>query len=102
MLQSLREGLPATLPLFADVASRNPLSPADWLLIPSPCPGLAAALPAVLKRSTAEAALLLARLPEAERCRLRTGALCLHRAQTVAGLALPQPLVWRILAAAMA
>ena len=102
MLQSLRKGLPATLPLFADVASRYPLSLADWQLVPSPCPGLAAALPAVLDRSAAEAAQLVARLPEAEWLRLRTAALSLHRAQAVAGLSLPQPLLWRILAAAMA
>ena len=102
LLQSLNQALPASLPLVADVASRYPLSLADWQLVPSPCPGLATALPAVLARSAAEAALLAARLTEPEHCRLRTAALALHRAQTVAGLALPQPLVQRILAAAMA
>ena len=83
-------------------AARHPLSPADWHLIPSPCPGLAAALPAVLARSAAAAVLLVDHLPEAERCRLCTAALCLHRAQAEAEAALPQPLVQRILAAAMA
>ena len=97
LLQSLRKGRPATLPLFADVATRHPLSPADWHLIPSPCPSLATALPAVLQRSPAEAALLVARLPAAEQRRLCTAALCLHRAQALAGVELPLPLVWRIL-----
>ena len=101
LLQSLRTQV-AARPLYAEVASRYPLSPADWQLVPSPCPGLAAALPAVLARSAAEASLLVACLPETERNRLRTAALALHRAQTVARLSLPQPLVWRILAAVMA
>ena len=43
----------------------------------------------------------MAHLPERERRRLRTAALSLHRAQAVAGAALPQPLVWRILDLAM-
>ncbi|PRW33130.1 ankyrin repeat PH and SEC7 domain containing [Chlorella sorokiniana] len=60
-----------------------------------------AALPAVLQRSEAEAALLVARLPEPERRRLHTAALCLHRAEIRSQVWLPQPLVWRILAACL-
>lgn len=89
------------LPLFAEVAARYPLTPAGWCLVPSPCPGLAAALLSVLQRSPAEAALLVTHLPAAERCRLSAAAMCLHRTQAVAGIALPQPLVWRILAACL-
>lgn len=85
-----------------EVASRYPLTPADWQLIPSPCPALAAVLPTVLRRSEAEAALLVARLPDIKRRRLRTAALALHRAQAEAGVALPQPLIWRILASSLA
>ena len=102
LLKSLQRTETASRPLYADIASRYPLSPADWKLVPSPCPGLTAALPAVLARSAAEAMLLVQHLPEVERHRVRSAALCLHRAQAVAGLSLPQPLTWRILAAAMA
>ena len=55
----------------------------------------------MLQRSSTEAALLVARLTEAQHSRLRTAALCLHRAQAAAGVELPQPLVWLILAASM-
>lgn len=102
LLQSLNSGLPVSMPLFADVATRCPLSPANWLLVPFPCPGLTAALPAVLQRSTVEAALLVPRLPLAERRRLRTAAIALHRAQQRSQAWLPQPLAWRILAACLA
>lgn len=102
MLQSLNVGRPLSLPLFPDVVARYPLTPADWQLIPSPCPDLAAVLPIVLLRSPAEAALLVARLPRRARRRLRTAALSLHRAQATLDIFLPQPLVWRILAACLA
>jgi len=101
LLHALNVTLPTSLPLFPEVAARYALTPADWCLVPSPCPGLAAALPYVLARSAAEAALLVAHLPAAERSRLRTAALCLHRAQAVAGVALLEPLLWRILAACL-
>ena len=99
LLESLRSSLNHSRPLFVDVIAGHPLTAADWQLVPSPCPGLAAALPAVLERSPAEAALLVARLPAAQRHCLHTAALCLHRAQVVAGATLPLPLVWRILVA---
>ncbi len=101
LLQCLNRHGREALPLYSEVAGRYPLTPLDWQLIPSPCPCLAAALPGVLQRSTAEAALLIARLPVAERCRLRAAALSLHRAQADSGVWLPQPLVWRILAACL-
>ena len=50
------------MPLFADVACQRPLSNADWQLVPTPCAGLDAALPAVARRSRAEAGLLVRRL----------------------------------------
>lgn len=101
LLQCLNRHVPESLPLFAEVAACYPLSACEWQLIPAPCPGLAAALPAVLERSEAEAALLVAHLPRAERCRLQTAALCLRYAQAVLCVALPQPLVWHILAACL-
>ena len=60
------------LTLYAPLVARQPLAPAEWARVPSPCPRLAAVLPAVLERSEAEAALLVRRLPPADRKRLRT------------------------------
>ena len=70
------------LSLVADgVAAHTPLSDAEWAQVPTPCPGLGAALPIVLARSAAQAAHLVTHLPaEGARC-LRTAALCLARAQ---------------------
>ena len=39
----------AAVPLFADVACQRPISSADWPLVPTPCAGLGAALPAVAR-----------------------------------------------------
>lgn len=49
-------------------------------MVPEPCPSLAAALPAVLQRSHAKAASLVAHLPADSRSRLAAAALCLYRA----------------------
>ena len=88
------------LPLFANLAACSALSPAQWQRMPPSCPGLGTALPAVLKRSVAEAALLVARLPvEARQC-LRTAALCLGRAQRERHIELPAALVGQVLALA--
>ena len=92
----------ALQPLFADLAARAPLTPEQWRQFPAPCAGLGAALPAVLRRSEAEAALLVARLPAADRERLRTAALCLGRCQQQAGVSLPLALAWHILALGVA
>lgn len=54
---------------------------AAMAVVPCPCPGLGRALPAVLARSEAEAAQLVARLPPGDGQRLRTSALSLHRRQ---------------------
>ena len=88
------------LPLFADLAACRALSPAQWRRVPGPCPGLGAALPAVLARSVTEAALLVGRLPAEVRARLRTGALCLGRAQRERRTELPAALVGQVLALA--
>lgn len=87
----------ACLPLFPHIATRHALDASQWQLVPTPCPGLAAALPAVFNRSTVEAALLVAHLPPSERHRLRIFALCLARTQRQLRLHLPGPLVGRIL-----
>ena len=67
--------------LYADLAVHVPLTAAQWQRVPSPCPALGRALPAVLARSEAEAAQLVARLPPADAVRLRLAALSLHRQQ---------------------
>ena len=71
--------------------------PAEWVRVPNSCPGLAAALPAVLRRSTDEAGLLVRRLPPTDRERLRVAALCLVRVQRLHGLELPAELLHRLL-----
>lgn len=89
-------------PLYAVLAARAPLAPNEWQLVPHPCRGMGAALPAVLSRSTREAAALVSRLEPTERLRLRTAALSLTRAQRVQGVQLPAPILGRVLALAMA
>ena len=88
------------LPLFADLAACKALSPGQWQHVPAPCAHLGTALPAVLARSAAEAGLLVARLPAETRQRLRTGALCLGRAQREHRVELPAALVGQVLALA--
>lgn len=87
----------ASQPFLTDYLALWPLSSAQWELIPTPCLGLGRALPAVLARSDAEAALLVARLPDSDRARLRTFALCLHRCQRRVRVQLPPVLLHRIL-----
>ena len=90
------------LPLYGLLVKRQPLTPAEWARVPAPCPGLGAALPAVLARSEAEAALLAARLPAADRERLHTAALCLRRVEREHGLDLPPAILRLLLPAAVA
>ena len=91
----------ALVPVFADLAVRFPLTPAQWRLLPQGKAGLAAALQAVLQRSEVEAAELVKRLPCEERDRLKAAALCLHRAERQAGVELPAPITKHILAMAL-
>lgn len=84
------------LSLFPDLAEHWPLT-AQWRQVPTPCPGLGRALPFVLHRSEAEAALLVAHLPAADSACLRTFALALHRAQRRLAIHLPRELVGRVL-----
>ena len=85
------------LPLFPDLTAHWPLTAAQWQEVPSPCPGLGHALPAVLQRSEEEAALLVAHLPPADSARLQTFALALHRSQRSLSIHLPSELVRRLL-----
>ena len=63
--------------LNAFVASRLPLTSAQWALIPAPFPGLGRALPAALAISVGQAHQVVRRLPAADAQRLRTFARCL-------------------------
>lgn len=86
------------MPLFADlVILRPPLGPSEWRQVPMPCPGLGRALPAALAHSPVQAACLVAHLPEADRLRLRTAALCLARAQRRRRVHLPSHIVEHLL-----
>eukprot|EP00887_Chlorella_sp_A99_P001706 scaffold8.g1706.t1 len=87
--------------LLTDLAASRSLSPADWAALPTPCPGLAHALPAVLARSPAEAAQHVAHLLDTARGRLRALVLSLARLQRRLGLKLPESIVRRILVAAL-
>ena len=86
----------AALPLYADLAASLSLTEVQWEQAPSRCAPLAAALPAVLARSQAEARLLMQHLPRAQKQRLRTCALCLVRGQRRARATLPAELTGRI------
>ena len=77
------------MPLYAELAAHTPLKPWQWDKVPTPCPAIGAALPAVLARSPSEAALLVAHLPASDRERLQTALLSLHRAQRDTGVDLP-------------
>ena len=86
------------LSLYTPLVACLSLTPAEWQRVPSPCPGLGSALPAVLARSAGEAALLVRHLPGADRERLCAAALCLRRLQQCHGL--PPHVVRYVLAAA--
>lgn len=86
--------------LYAPLVARQPLAPAEWARVPTPCPGLGVALPAVLGRSEAEAALLVCHLPAGDRECLRTAALCMKRVERRRRLNLPGEVVRSVLAAA--
>lgn len=84
--------------LFAALAAAHALTPAQWARLPTPCRKLGTALPAVVRRSRAEAGLLVKHLPWAARERLYWGALCVDRAAERLGAPLPPHLLTRVLA----
>lgn len=86
------------LSLYPTLAARQQLTAAEWKRVPSCCPGIGAALPAVLRRSPAEAALLVRHLPRSTRHRLRAAARCLARAQRQVGVQLPALIVGHAMA----
>ena len=70
------------LSLFPDsllAPGRLPLAAADWVLVPSPCPGIERALPTALAYGPEQAAQVVQRLPPAKAASLCTAALCLGR-----------------------
>lgn len=86
--------------LYAPLVARLALTPGEWRRVPTPCPGLAAALPAVLERSEAEAGQLVRRLPRNERQHMQATLLWLAAMQRRHGTALPPELHRRIALAA--
>ncbi len=85
--------------LYPALVARCPLTPEQWAQVPVACPCLGTALPAVLRRSEAEAALLVRHLPSREQQCLRTLALSLGAAQRRGQLpSLPLPIVNGLLA----
>ena len=91
-----------TQPLYADLAGRLPLTAEQWAQVPAPCAGLLRALPAVLARSEAEAAALVAHLPADEQQRLQqrltAAAGALARPTGRSGAQLPPDVRRRVLA----
>jgi hypothetical protein len=88
----------AALPYLTDcVIQRLPLSEAEWMFVPEPCPGLGRALPAALAHSSAQAGRVVERLPRADARRLHTFALCLARVQRRLDTYLPTPVNWLLL-----
>lgn len=79
------------------IGLRLPLSEELWSRIPMPLPEAAQVLPAALACSPHQARQVVRRLPEADRHRLQLLALCLARLQRRLHIALPGPLVGRIL-----
>ncbi|KAL4437041.1 hypothetical protein ABPG75_004180 [Micractinium tetrahymenae] len=73
-------------PLYAALMARQRLTAAEWDAVPSPCAGLATALPAVLGRSTDDAALLLRHLRSSEPRHVRAALLCLLLRQRRPGI----------------
>lgn len=100
VLALLREADGNTQPLYATLAARTALTPAEWSLVPTPCSCLTAALPAVLRRSVDEAWLLVQHLQEDSGRRLRCAAFCLAVAQHRFHVQLPTAIMWDILAQA--
>ncbi len=102
-LRVLRSAGPAEQHLFADcVAAAAPLSEEQWALVPTLCPEIGRALPAVLATGDAQARQLVPHLHPADGARLRTFALCLARLQRQLAMDLPPALVGRLMALACA
>lgn len=87
--------------LLPAAVARQHLTPAEWACVPAPCPGLGAALHAVLARSEAEAVALVARLPEDQRLRLHTAVGCLRRVEHAHALELPPAILHQLLLASV-
>lgn len=87
--------------LWPEFAARRALTAEQWALLPAELPGLEAALPAVLARSEAEAACLVAHLPTAERERVQAAMLTLARLQGRTQLSIPVPTLQHIVSLAI-
>lgn len=97
-LEALSVAGKAALPAVACLVAHIPLSVREWKMVPADCPGLGAALPAVMARCEWEAACLVQKLPAATRGFLWVAALSLARAQRHLDVALPSHIVSTVLA----
>ncbi|KAI3436439.1 hypothetical protein D9Q98_005856 [Chlorella vulgaris] len=98
VLAALGAAGPAAQSLFGDfVTARLPVTSEVWAALPTPCPGIGGALPAVLAHSAEQTRQLLSHLSPADVQRLRIALLCLHRVHKQQHVYLPTPVVWKIL-----
>jgi ankyrin repeat protein len=97
LLKSLAAAGPVASPLYAQLAAARQLSVTQWEQVPASCPGLGAALPAVVARSTEEAACLVHRLPAEERDLLHTTLKSLAGSQAQLGVDPPREVAWQAL-----
>ena len=88
--------------LVPEFVARRALTAAQWAELPTGLPGLLAALPAVLARSEAEAACLMAHLPEPMRARIQAAMLALARVQHRAHVSVPVAALQHIVSLAAA
>ncbi|KAL4853541.1 Ankyrin-1 [Chlorella vulgaris] len=98
VLAALGAAGPAAQSLFGDfVTARLPMTSEEWAALPTPCPGIGGALPAVLAHSAEQTRQLLSHLSPADVQRLRLALLCLHRVHKQQHVYLPTSVVWKIL-----
>ena len=105
VLAKLNAAGDVALPLYPALVALTQLAPEHWARVPLACPGLGAALPAVLRAPSSymEAVLLVRRMAHHERQYLRTLALCLGVAQRRGQLPpLPPTITDRLLAECVA
>jgi hypothetical protein len=87
--------------LMVEFVALRALTAEQWAMLPADLPGLEAALPTVLARSEAEAAILMARLPAEKRAFLRAAMLSLARLQRITQLSIPAPALQHIVSLAV-
>lgn len=88
--------------LIPELVAHRALTAAQWAALPAELPGLLGALPAVLARSEAEAARLMAHLPEPMRAHIQAAMLALARVQHRSHVSVPIVALQHIVSLAVA